>query len=463
MLNGEVSFWSATLGADARHDPLDGDATVDIAIVGGGLTGLWAAYYLSRAVPDAQILVIESKFCGFGASGRNGGWLSAEVPGNRRRYGEIAQRAGRDPVAANRALTAALEGSVAEVAQRLDDEGIDCDAEHSGVITVARCAAQQARLRAEVAEAEHLGSTAVQWLTADELAARISVDSAVAGSFSPHCIRVQPAALTRGVADAVVRHGVRIVENTTATQIGERRVITDRGRVDATHVLVCVEGFTPRLPGAKRSLLPMNSSMVVTDPLPEHIWDEIGWGGAELLGETAHAYTYAQRTADGRIAMGGRGVPYRFGSGIDDDGVTQERTARAITRALRTLFPAARDVPIAQAWCGVLGVHRDWCASIGYDGATGIGHANGYVGSGLTMTNLAGRTLCDLVTGKTSELTELPWVAHATPRWEFEPLRYLGVSTMYAAYRGADRLELRSSSSRTNVLARVADRVSGRA
>jgi glycine/D-amino acid oxidase-like deaminating enzyme len=463
MRNGEISFWSSSIGAGVTRPALQGDADVDITIVGGGLTGLWTAYYLRQDFPDARILVIESRFCGFGASGRNGGWLSAEVPGNRARYAAIAEDSGRDGLSANRALTATMEAAVAEVLSRIGLEDINCRARHSGVLTIARCPAQQARLVEEIRDAQRLGATGVELLDAEAVQRRIRVDRAVAAGFSPHCARVQPARLVHGLAAAVERSGVRVVEETTATQVEPGRVTTDRGIVTTGQVVLCVEGFTVELPGRRRSLLPMNSAMVVTDPLSDSQWDEIGWDGAELLGESAHAYTYAQRTDDGRIALGGRGVPYRFGSRIDRDGRTQRRTIAGLVRAVHEMFPAAASAPVAHAWCGVLGVHRDWNTSITFDRRTGIGSATGYVGSGLTTTNVAARTMVDLIAGRDSYLTRLPWVDHRSPRWEPEPVRYLGVAGLYAAYRFADRRELRSQSSRTSAVARLADRISGRA
>ncbi|AZG44502.1 NAD(P)/FAD-dependent oxidoreductase [Gordonia insulae] len=462
MRNGDVSFWSAAIHAGGTRPSLDGDTDVDFAIVGGGLTGLWTAYYLRREFPDARILVVESRFCGYGASGRNGGWLSAEVPGNRATYAGIAEARGQDGGAANRALTVTMESAVREVASRISDEQIDCDARYSGVLTVARCPAQHDRLLHDVAAATRWGSTGTVLLSQAELLRRVRVADALSASYSPHCIRVQPARLTDGVAAAAERSGIRIVEGTTVTHVEPGRLTTDRGVVRADHIAICVEGFTPALPGRHRALLPMNSSMVVTEPLDHHQWDEIGWEGAELLGESAHAYTYAQRTADGRIALGGRGVPYRYGSRTDDDGRTQPKTAGALIRALQERFPSTRTASIDHTWCGVLGVHRDWCTSITFDERTGIASAAGYVGSGLTTTNVAARTLVDLFAGRDTELTRLPWVGHRSPKWEPEPLRYLGVAGLYAAYRLADRLELRSRAARTNVIATVADRVSGR-
>ena len=181
-----------------------------------------------------------------------------------------------------------------------------------------------------------------------------------------------------------------------------------------------------------------------------------------MLGDFAHVYMYAQRTADDRIAFGGRGVPYRYGSRVDSDGRTQERTIGALTALLRAFFPAAADVPIAHAWAGVLGVPRDWAATVGVDAATGLGWAGGYVGTGVTATNLAGRTLADLVLGRDTELTRLPWVGHRARRWEVEPLRWLAVNAIYTAYHAADRAEASGRSARTSAFAHVADLISGR-
>jgi glycine/D-amino acid oxidase-like deaminating enzyme len=202
--------------------------------------------------------------------------------------------------------------------------------------------------------------------------------------------------------------------------------------------------------------------MIATDPIPDDIWESIGWRGCETLGDTAHGFFYAQRTVEGRIAIGGRSVPYRYGSRTDVDGKVPERTIRHLTATLHAILPQVRDIPIAHGWCGVLAVPRDWEASIVLDRATGLGWAGGYVGHGVTATNLAGRTLTDLVLGRPSPLTELPWVGHRSRDWEPEPLRWLGVRGMYLAYKAADWHEGRTGISKTSPIAVVADKIAGR-
>jgi glycine/D-amino acid oxidase-like deaminating enzyme len=203
----------------------------------------------------------------------------------------------------------------------------------------------------------------------------------------------------------------------------------------------------------------MNSCMIVTEPMPDAVWASVGWHRPVTLGDLAHAYIYAQRTADGRIALGGRGVPYRYGSRTDLDGRVQPRAARELTAVLHRYFPAAANARIEHAWAGVLGVPRDWCAVVGLDAESGTAWAGGYTGHGVASANLAGRTLRDLILRRDTELTALPWVGRTARAWEPEPLRWLGVHAMYAAYRAADRIERRGGG--PSVLATVADRVSG--
>jgi len=433
--NGGVSFWWADIGRPAPRPALEGDLDCDVCIVGGGLTGLWTAYWLASHDPSLDIVVLEAEFAGFGASGRNGGWLSSEVPGDH-----------------DANLVAAMERAVDEVIGICADEGVDADIVKGGVLHVARSPAQLVRMREQALGIE---------LDAGETAARVSVAGALGSVFSPHAARVQPARLVRGIADVVEHRGVRILEGTKVTRIEPGAATTSAGVVRAPVVLRCLEGYTASIRGQRRALLPMNSAIVVTEPLPTDAWAEIGWDGSEVLGDCANAYCYAQRTADGRIALGGRGIPYRFGSRTDTDGRTQDWTIESLTRTLHALFPATRDVRLEHAWCGVLGVPRDWSASVTYDRDSGLGAAGGYVGSGLTTTYLAGRTLADLVLDRDSELVGLPWVGHRVRRWEPEPFRWLGVRAMYGLYRAADRRE-DAGLARPSRLARLGDRLTGR-
>ncbi|MEU8616321.1 FAD-dependent oxidoreductase [Streptomyces sp. NPDC048623] len=462
-VNGGISFWYAQEGgapAPVPREPLPGDRTADVCIVGGGYTGLWTAYYLKKAVPFLDITVLESAFCGYGASGRNGGWLYNGIAG-RDRY---AKEHGHE--AAVR-LQHAMNDTVTEVIDVCAAEGIDADLHRGGVLEVATSPAQLARLKDFHAVELAFGEKDRELYGARETAERIRVAGAVGSSWTPHGARLQPVKLVRGLAAAVEALGVTIHESTPVTEIRPKHAVTPYGTVRAPYVLRCTEGFTASLAGQRRTWLPMNSSMIATEPLTDAQWESIGWDGLETLGDMAHAYMYAQRTADGRIALGGRGVPYRYGSRTDNDGRTQPQTVEALREILVRFFPQLAGVRVAHAWSGVLGVPRDWCATVTLDRSTGLGWAGGYVGSGVATTNLAARTLRDLIqqdSGQSgpTDLTALPWVNHRVRKWEPEPLRWLGVQTMYAAFRAADRRESRARTTATDRIAVVANRLSGR-
>lgn len=455
MINGSVSFWYDGELPEPRP-PLTGDRRADVAIVGAGYTGLWTAYYLKKARPDLDVVVLEQRFAGFGASGRNGGWLTNTITGGRERYVRSHGRtvAGRFQELMNEAVDEVVAVAAAE--------GIDAHIAKGGELTVARTPAQLARLRT-LADAEAAWPEAgARLLDAEETARRVRIAGALGALHHPHAARIQPARLVRGLAAAVERLGVPIHEGTRVTEIRPHRAVTRDGAVVTAPVIVrATEGYTAALAGERRRWLPLNSSMIVTEPLSPDAWAAIGWDGAELVADLAHVYMYAQRTADGRIALGGRGVPYRFGSRTDADGATPAPTVAALRRVLTEMFPAAREARVAHAWSGVLGVPRDWAATVGLDRETGTAWAGGYVGTGVATTNLAGRTLRDLILGRDTELTRMGWVGRRARRWEPEPLRWLGVRSVYAAYRAADRAETRGGA-RTAPLARLADVVAGR-
>ncbi|MEV5281045.1 FAD-dependent oxidoreductase [Streptomyces sp. NPDC052811] len=459
-INGGISFWYATDGIPAPREPLAGDTSADVVIVGGGYTGLWTAYYLKKAAPFLNITVLESRFCGYGASGRNGGWLYNGIAGR----GRYAKLHGQDSAVR---LQQEMNATVDEVVRVAAEESIDADVHRGGVLEVAYTPAQLGRLKDFHAAEVAFGEKDRVLLGARETTERVRVSGAVGSTWTPHGARIHPVKLVKGLAATVEALGVTVYESTPVTEIRPRHAVTPYGRVRAPYILRCTEGFTASLKGQRRAWLPMNSSMIATEPLGPEVWEAIGWAGRETLGDMAHAYMYAQRTADDRIALGGRGVPYRFGSKTDNDGRTQPATIEALRDILVRFFPQLAGARISHAWSGVLGVPRDWCASVTLDRTTGLGWAGGYVGSGVATANLAARTLRDLVqqdSGQAgpTELTTLPWVNHKVRTWEPEPLRWLGVQGMYAAYRAADRRELAGRRADTDRIATIADRIAGR-
>lgn len=455
MINGSVSHWWEQVGEPRLRAELPGDLSADVAVVGAGYTGLWTAYYLKQAKPELRVVVIEQRRAGYGASGRNGGWLTNSVTGGREQY---VEKHGRD--AAER-FQLELNRTVDEVIRVTEVEGIDADIKKGGEFNVAYTRAQERRIRERAAAEQTWKHVDLQLLEADEAKAKINIANTRAAIWHPHAARIQPAKLAAGLAEAVERLGVEIYENTRVEEIALRRLHTTHGVVSAEYVVRATEGFTANLKGLHRLWLPMNSSLIATEPLGEEVWDELGWNQGEVLGDLAHVYMYAQRTEDDRIAIGGRGVPYKYGSRVDLDGETPLKTAKTLSEILHRFFPATRGAAIDHLWSGVLGVPRDWAATVGLDRDTGIAWGGGYVGTGVTATNLAGRTIADLILERDSDLVTLPWVNHRVRKWEPEPLRWLATTGLYAAYRIADRAEL-NGRPKTSPIARIADVITGR-
>ncbi len=419
--------------------PLAGETHADICIIGAGYTGLWAAHYLHRADPALKILIVEAEFAGFGASGRNGGWLTGGFAWNHDRY--LADSSDT----AVRAMVRATLGTVDEIIATAEHAGIKADIRRTEELLIATNAAQLTRLKQEIQIRRHWGETDIRLIGQQELAQRIRLPNSLGAMLIPNVARIQPAKLVQGLARMVERQGTRIAENTRVTAIRPGRVETTGGPVIARTILRATEGFTGRLPGHERDLLPLNSAQIITTPLPEETWSKIGWQGYEIVGDFANSYCYCQRTDDGRIAVGGRGIPYRFANGLDDNGTPDAETIRRLIAILHRHFPAAAAAPIEHAWCGTLGVPRDWCARVEFDPATRIGAAGGYVGVGVSTSNLAGRTLADLALDRQTDLTRLPWVNRPVRKWEPEPLRWLALRGMYRLLNLADRNEDRGA------------------
>ncbi|MGC4819321.1 NAD(P)/FAD-dependent oxidoreductase [Micromonospora sp. DT63] len=451
----DLSYWLSTLDEPLTPRPaLPGDTDADVVIVGAGYTGLWTAYHLARADPTLRVVVLEREIVGYGASGRNGGWCSALFPTS---LTGLARRHGRDAAVA---MQRALHDTVRAVGRVVAAEGIDCDWADGGTVTLARTGPQLARARAAVDEARAFGFGAehLALLDADEAAARCGAEGVRGGTYTPHCATVHPAKLVRALARAVERLGVRIHEQTTVTAIRAGAARTPSGTVRASVVVRATEGYTPMLPGLRRTVAPVYSLMVATEPLPAQTWERIGLADRETFSDHRHVIIYGQRTADGRLAFGGRGAPYHFGSRVSPGQDREPRVFAALRRTLGELFPVlGPDVPVTHAWGGPLGVARDWAASVGFDRASGLAWAGGYVGDGVGASNLAGRTLADLIRGQRSELTGLPWVNHRSPGWEPEPLRWLAMNAALRVMTSADAKENRTDrpSRRARTLSRL--------
>lgn len=455
-----LSLWWHTLPPDLAA-PLDLTASesssigasVDVAIVGAGYTGLWTAYYLQAADPLLRIAIIEAEEAGFGASGRNGGWASALFPVS---LSALARASSREAaIRQHRAMIDAID----ELDRVRQVEGWAVDWKRGGTVVAARTPIQLQGLTAEVEEARAwgFGEADLRLLSAQETKDRVNATDVLGGTFTPHCASIHPARLVRSLARTVVQRGAALHEHTRAMSIEPGIVRTTRGDVRAPVVVRATEGYTRTLAGMTREIAPVYSMMLATAPLPASVWQHIGLAERETFSDARHLIIYGQRTADGRLAFGGRGAPYHFASRITSDQDRDREVHAQLWRTLVDLFPVLAGYGVDYAWGGPLGIARDWWASCGFDRASGMAWAGGYVGDGVTTTSLAGRTLADLITGRDTDITHLPWVGHRSRLWEPEPLRWIGANLALRAMAGADASEDRTGrpSKRARLMARL--------
>ncbi len=435
------SFWLAELAPFARRPPLKSSQTVDVAIVGAGLSGLWTAFYLTTIDPGLKVAVVERETAGYGASGRNGGWVSSLFPVG---WEKLNRQFGKD---ASQRLSKELVETLNEVESRVAELGIDCDFTRAGAISFMRNEAQVKRGVFEVAEAENLRLGA-KWslLNAAESDALLCASLVHGATFTPDCATVQPARLVRGLADAVEARGVAIYENSPVNGVENGSVYVGSTRLAASKVVVATEGYTAGIDQWKKTLLPLYSMMIVTEPLSDSQYEAIGSPAEGLcFADHRNLVIYGQITRDRRVAFGGRGAPYHFGSRVMRSFDTHGPTRNGLEDTLYDLFPALEGIRIVRHWGGPLGVSRDWLPRVSKDSRGSIWRIGGYAGDGVAASNLCGRVAANEVLGVPDE-SMARRVFSTPPRdWEPEPLRWAGVNLGLGLTRVVDALEDRGA------------------
>jgi glycine/D-amino acid oxidase-like deaminating enzyme len=439
----EARYRARSLWLDQLPEPLTpraslaADIDCDVVIVGAGFTGLWTAYYLKQLEADLRIAVVEREIAGYGPSGRNGGWVSSGMAGAAKAYGYA-----RDDELVKRALHE-TETTVDEIGRVAAEEGIDCGYSKQGALTVAMTEPQRRRLVSNSARTYERGDIERE-LSPEQVHELARIPGVVAGSFTQHAARVDPARLLRGLARACERRGVVIYERTPALDLTPGRVRCAKGTVVADTVIRATESYTTELPHERLSYLPLYSLMIATEPLGEDVWETLGWRDGLLICDAHHLFFYSQRTSDGRIAIGGRGAPYRLRRPISEEHENAPDVFERLRQTLRKHFPAAADAAITHHWGGPLAVPRDWSMAINFDAESRFGFAGGYSGHGVSASNISGRTLADLVLGRASDLVKLPWVGHRIRRWPPEPIRFVASRAIVELLGEADRHEDRT-------------------
>ncbi len=457
-----ISLWMDRIDDPLQARPrLQADLQADVAIIGAGYIGLWTAYYLKRQAPQLRVAIVEAETAGFGASGRNGGWLMGNLLGEDRLLAGL-------PAAERKASFDLLHGIPDEVAQVVAREGIDCDLRQGGVLyCAARYPEQEVRLREYLGGLRELGlgEDDYRWLAPSELAEQLRLANAYGALYSPHCATIDPAKLVRGLARCVEALGVQLYERSAVIDWQPGLVRTAQGSVRADWVVPAIEGYAAGLPPLGRHQLPVQSLIIATEPLPAEVWADIGLQRGQAFSEFSRQVTYGQRSRDDRLVFGARGG-YRFGGRLRRDFNLSDDELGLRRYLMGELFPQLRGVRLSHSWGGNLGMARRFQPHMLRDLKQRIALAGGYGGEGVGASNLGGRTLADLILGRDSELLRQPWVLPDSSisrlrRWEPEPCRWLGYNAIIRSFVHEDRVlaNPHSSAWRRRLAQAVAERM----
>lgn len=430
------SWWHRSVSNPPTFSPLDANRTCDIAIIGGGFSGLWAALYVKREQPDLSVVVLEKDYLGYGASGRNGGWcMGASTP-------EVADYDAIQPGSGLR-MEHAMYDTVDEVARMCGEFDIDCDYHKGGILYYAPSELQMEAIYDRIAGFRQAGITEQDFgvINPNELAQHLKIDGTYGGLYTPHGAVINPYKLVVGLASAAGDLGVEIFEHSPVTGFGQNSVSVGNHRVDASVIIKCTEGYSVQLPEFERSVVPVYSYMIATEPLSDAFWDRAGLDDRPAFADHTLMPLYAQRTKDNRIAIGGLAIQYCWNSKINHRMLNNHPSHRLLEKKLHELFPWCDEIRTARRWGGLMGLPRDFMPSVGFESESGFAWAGGYFGEGVGASNLGARIVRDLVLDRDTALTELPWVNHQSPQWESEPIRFIGAVGISKLMRLADVLD----------------------
>lgn len=423
------SFWLETAGEFKPQPKLTGGVKTDIVIIGGGFTGLSTAYHLKKAEPTIDITIVENQICGYGASGRNAGFGMTLFGLT---FNLTAFRFGKE-----KALQAHhyMEKAVDYLGEFITDNKIDCEYERPGFLRVATSKAYVKRLIREINFMRSLGIAGIEWISQDEIRKEVNSPLYLGAWWEPRCALLNPAKLAWGIKRLNLELGVKIFEFSPVSEIKRTNskfiVKTSEGELEAKKILFATNAFSHLFPQLKRKQVPAFTYIVLTEPLDEKFFKEVGWKNRQGIEDARNLVHYYRLTKDNRLLMGGGDVGVGFGKNMNYD--ENERIFNELKNYVKKVFPVLKNINFTHQWGGPVSVPVDMAPAIGKVGDERAYYSLGCVGHGVSLTILNGKLLSDLLLERESELTGMFFVNRKTIPWPPEPLRF-GISHLIRGY-----------------------------
>jgi glycine/D-amino acid oxidase-like deaminating enzyme len=428
----DKSFWLENYGPYRPSPPLQGAQSVDVAIIGGGFTGLSTAINLRRLEPGLQVAVLEAEVVGFGASGRNGGFsmtlFGLEPAVTKMFFGQ--QRT----VEAHRYM----EQAVDYTDSLIKEFNIQSDYWFPGFLRAATTPGYVRRIQHDLEILTQMGIRGIQWIDADTIRAEVDSPRFLGGWWEPRCGLLDPAKQARELKRVALELGAQVYELSPVEQIerGERFTLsTPTGTLQADRIAFATNAYSHLIPQLRSKQVPAFTHMVVTEPLSQSQLDTIGWQNRQGVEDARNLVHYFRLSIDNRLVMGGSDVSLAYGRDMERD--LNQRVFSDLERDVVWLFPGLQGVRFTHRWGGPVSVPVDMAPVIGWLGDPRAVYSLGCVGHGVSMTHLNGCTLADLLLERKSDLTEVWFVNRRTLPWPPEPLRLIASH----AIRGYLRIE----------------------
>ena len=416
-------WWLEQAGPVEAAPALAGAASADVVIVGGGYTGMWAAWQAKRLEPEASVALLEAEICGEGPSGRNGGFVNQmwfSLPTLRRRFGDAPA------VAVARAAQDAVDG----VGRFCDEQGVDAWFRRGGYLQVSTTPLHDGTWDGAAAACRELGEPDVcRPLDREAVRARCAGPLFRAGAFYPGAATVNPALLARGLRRRLIDRGVRVFERSPVRRVDAAATgvvaETERGRITAPSAVLASGGRLGRVPGLRRRLTMTSSHMVITEPV-EDVLEELGWTGGECITDSRAMIHYFRTTLDGRIAFGWGGGRVAFGTRTGGRAEVDPAVAAEVERHLLRFFPQLEGRRVVRAWGGPIDVSPTHLPVVGTIPGEPVHYAFGYTGNGVGPSYMTGRILASLALDRRDDPTRLAIVDPPPVKVPPEPLRFTG-------------------------------------